>query len=85
MSKGKYKKYVHYRVNKVALESLMSCDKSKVQSIIKSTKVAKDGKSKIQEYLRTTKLTTLEKHNIFELRYKTSLVRAILKPCTLII
>ena len=68
MSKGKYKKYVDYRVNQVALESLMNCDKSKVQSIIKSTKIAKDGKSKSQEYLRTSKLTTLEKQTISDLR-----------------
>ena len=65
MSKNKFKKYVELKVNKVAFETLMSSDKSKVQNIIQFTKQSKDGRFKQQEYLRSTKLSTLEKQTIF--------------------
>ena len=68
MSKRQFKKYIDVRVNKVAFESMIKSDKSKVQNIIKCTKQAKDGKSKPQEYLRSTKLSTSEKQTLFDLR-----------------
>ena len=68
MSKKQFKKLIDDAVNREAFRSLMSSEKSKVQSIIKCTQQAKDGKSKPQDYLLSKKLSTREKQTLFELR-----------------
>ena len=60
MSKKHFRKFIDLKVNKVAFECLVSCQKSKVHTIIQSTIQARDGKSKPQEYITSTKLSTFE-------------------------